>query len=149
MCRKPGSVQLVASNPRIGGQLGSKPMLVANSYVKRWWGQYLKGLPEGQGPLPAMQRLEEYLRANIPPSDSLPGGSIVHGDFRLDNLVFGDGGFSQVAAVLDWELSTLGDPLADLAYCCQPYYLPPGLEVLPTLRTIDGSPKLPRGVPSE
>ena len=43
---------------------------------------------------------------------------------RLDNLVFDAGDPSQVLAVLDWELSTIGDPLADLAYACMPYHLP-------------------------
>lgn len=46
---------------------------------------------------------------------------MVHGDYRLDNLVF-DKGSTRVLAVLDWELSTLGDPLSDLAYLCMPYH---------------------------
>ena len=55
-----------------------------------------------------------------------------------------------VAAVLDWELSTLGDPLADLAYCCQGYYLPSSISVLPALpRRSDGSMDLPPGIPTE
>src|SRR5699024_2196141 len=51
--------------------------------------------------------------------------AIAHGDFRIGNLVMAQD-ISAVAAVLDWELATLGHPLADLAYACMPYYLPPG-----------------------
>jgi aminoglycoside phosphotransferase (APT) family kinase protein len=59
--------------------------------------------------LPGMDELVEYLDANLPPDGE---GTIVHGDFRLDNLLVQD---DRVTAVLDWEMSTLGDPLTDVA----------------------------------
>jgi len=62
--------------------------------------------------LPDMNRLLEALAARAPQQDS--GTSIVHGDYRIDNVIVDLGQTPQVAAVLDWELSTLGDPLADL-----------------------------------
>jgi aminoglycoside phosphotransferase (APT) family kinase protein len=52
---------------------------------------------------------------------------------RLDNLVVDEDNPGHVLAVLDWELSTLGHPFADLAYNCMPYHLPSGIEALPSL----------------
>ena len=49
--------------------------------------------------------------------------SVAHGDFRCDNLIFDEDG--SVRAILDWELATLGHPLADVAYLCMPYEIPP------------------------
>ncbi|MGS0759463.1 phosphotransferase, partial [Roseateles sp. GG27B] len=66
----------------------------------------------------AMERLIDWLPAHIPDSALDPREvSIVHGDFRLDNLVFHPTE-PRVIAVLDWELSTLGHPLADFSYHC-------------------------------
>lgn len=62
-------------------------------------------------PLPALERVGAWLEANLPAS---PAAAFVHGDFRLGNLIFGDR--AEVAAVLDWEMATSGDPLADLGY---------------------------------
>ena len=72
------------------------------------------------------------------------GASLVHGDFRLDNMVF-DTNKNRIVALLDWELSTLGHPLADLAYQCMQLRMDPG-EHLPGLEGIDRS-RL--GIPSE
>ena len=68
-----------------------------------------------------MDRLMEWLPAHIPAGDE---SSIVHGDYRVENLIFHPTE-PRVVAVVDWELSTLGHPLADLAYNCLTYYLPP------------------------
>jgi aminoglycoside phosphotransferase (APT) family kinase protein len=72
--------------------------------------------------LDAMQALIDWLPAHCPAEAGKP--SLVHGDFRIDNLIF-HRGEPRVRAVLDWELSTLGHPLADLAYFCMCLRLPP------------------------
>jgi aminoglycoside phosphotransferase (APT) family kinase protein len=68
-----------------------------------------------------MDRLIEWLPANIPPGDET---SIVHGDFRIDNMIFHPTD-PRICAVLDWELSTLGHPLADFSYFLMMYRMPP------------------------
>jgi aminoglycoside phosphotransferase (APT) family kinase protein len=88
--------------------------------VGRWSRQYLADADAGR--VPAMDALIEWLPANIPPGDEV---SIVHGDFRCDNMLFHPTE-PQVIAVLDWELSTLGHPLADFAYHLMVYRMPPG-----------------------
>lgn len=86
--------------------------------VKRWRKQYEASTDE---PDPNMVRLGDWLAEHIPPDAP---AAIAHGDFRIGNLVMAKD-ISRVIAVLDWELATLGHPLADLAYACMPYYLPP------------------------
>jgi aminoglycoside phosphotransferase (APT) family kinase protein len=88
--------------------------------IGRWAGQYLAD--EEAGRTPAMDALVEWLPANIPPGDE---AAIVHGDFRCDNMLFHPTE-PRVVAVLDWELSTLGHPLADFAYHLMVYRMPPG-----------------------
>ena len=74
--------------------------------------------------MPAMDRLMEWLPAHLP----LDGeASIAHGDYRLGNLIL-DPAAPRIAAVLDWELCTIGHPLADLGYCCLTYDFPPGAD---------------------
>lgn len=68
-----------------------------------------------------MARLGDWLENHIPADSQL---AIAHGDFRIGNLVMSEG-LSRVMAILDWELATLGHPLADLAFACMPYHLPP------------------------
>src|SRR3954465_6685610 len=77
--------------------------------VARWSKQYQASETE---PIRAMHDLIAWLPNNIPPET---GTTVVHGDFRLDNVIFHPAD-PRVLAVLDWELSTLGDPLADFAY---------------------------------
>ncbi len=88
--------------------------------IGRWSQQYLAAKTDD---LPAMDRLMAWLPAHIPPDDET---SIVHGDFRLENMIL-DPSQPRILAVVDWELSTLGHPLGDLAYNCLSYYLPPEL----------------------
>lgn len=71
----------------------------------------------------AMRRLIDWLPAHIPPGEET---TLVHGDFRLDNLVFHPTQ-PKVLGVLDWELSTLGHPLADFAYHCMSWHIPASL----------------------
>jgi aminoglycoside phosphotransferase (APT) family kinase protein len=70
---------------------------------------------------PAVDKLAEWLPQHLPDSDEV---AICHGDFRLDNMIFA-ADEPRVIGILDWELSTLGHPLADLAYNCMPYINPP------------------------
>ena len=86
--------------------------------LDRWQKQYRASEPE---PLPEMVLLSDWLEANLPPDDGQV--ALVHGDWRLDNMVFAGSG-AEILGVLDWELSTLGHPLADLAYQCMQWRLP-------------------------
>jgi aminoglycoside phosphotransferase (APT) family kinase protein len=87
--------------------------------IGRWSKQYIEDVDAGRDP--HMDRLIEWLPANIPDGDET---SIVHGDFRIDNMIFHPTE-PRVLAVLDWELSTLGHPLADFAYHAMMYHMPP------------------------
>ena len=89
--------------------------------IQRWAKQY-RGDVEAGGD-PNMDRLIDWLSAHIPASDE---SSLVHGDFRIDNMIF-HASEPRVLAILDWELSTLGHPLADFAYHLLPYRMPPSL----------------------
>lgn len=71
--------------------------------------------------IPAIDRLIDWLGENL---DETPDTSIVHGDFRLGNLMFA-GAEPRIVAVLDWELSTLGHPLSDVAFSCLPWHSTP------------------------
>lgn len=85
--------------------------------VSRWSQQYQASQTET---LPAMDSLMEWLPANLPPDDGQV--SLIHGDYRIDNLMFAPDRL-EVIAVFDWELSTLGHPLADLAYQVMQRYM--------------------------
>jgi len=87
--------------------------------IDRWSKQYRASETER---IDAMDRLIDWLPAHVPPGDET---AIVHGDYRLDNLIF-DAAEPRILAVLDWELSTLGHPLADFAYHCMSWHIPPG-----------------------
>jgi aminoglycoside phosphotransferase (APT) family kinase protein len=87
--------------------------------IERWTRQYQASALE---PIEAMDRLIEWLPRHIPPGDQT---SIVHGDYRLDNMIFHPTE-PRILAVLDWELSTLGHPAADFSYHCLSWHIPPG-----------------------
>ncbi|XP_066226989.1 acyl-CoA dehydrogenase family member 10 isoform X2 [Saccopteryx leptura] len=91
--------------------------------------------------LPAMERLIEWLPLHLPRQQKV---TVVHGDFRLDNLVFHPEK-PEVLAVLDWELSTLGDPLVDVAFSCLAHHLPPSF---PILRGLSGCDLTQLGIPT-
>ncbi|HZH26024.1 MAG TPA: phosphotransferase [Azospirillaceae bacterium] len=86
-----------------------KPGNFFERQIGRWTKQYRASETER---IEAMERLIEWLPANIPPGDET---SVVHGDYRMDNMIFHPTE-PRVVAVLDWELSTLGHPLGDFAY---------------------------------
>jgi aminoglycoside phosphotransferase (APT) family kinase protein len=77
--------------------------------LKRWHGQFIQSEVGGNAGPPIINHVHRVLAAQVPQQQ---GVGIVHGDYRLDNTVLGDDG--TVKAILDWEISTLGDPLADL-----------------------------------
>jgi aminoglycoside phosphotransferase (APT) family kinase protein len=94
-----------------------RPENFAARQVARWSRQYRASAPDENA---AMERLIPWLEANLPVADE---AAIVHGDYRLGNLVYHPTE-PRVVAVLDWELATIGHPIADLAYGCMDYYLP-------------------------
>ena len=109
--------------------------------IARWSKQYQASIT---GANEAMDRLIEWLPTHIPTSardESMV--SVVHGDFRLDNLIFHPTE-PRVLAVLDWELSTIGHPLADFSYHCMSWHIPPG-----TFSGIGGLDHAALGIPLE
>ncbi|MEM9577734.1 MAG: phosphotransferase family protein [Pseudomonadota bacterium] len=95
-----------------------KPGNYFERQVARWSRQYEAAATD---PLPDVDWLSGWLREAMVADDG--ACSIVHGDYRIDNMIFAPDA-PQVRAVLDWELSTLGHPLADLAYQCMHWRLP-------------------------
>jgi aminoglycoside phosphotransferase (APT) family kinase protein len=113
--------------------LGRKEGYIARQ-LKRWYGQFEKSKTRD---LPLMDDLHELLAADIP--DQGPA-TIVHGDYRLDNCMLGSDG--RIVAVLDWEICTLGDPLADVGLL-QVYWADPGEPThsgLPAATSVEGFP---------
>jgi aminoglycoside phosphotransferase (APT) family kinase protein len=105
----------------------------------RWSEQYAASRTRD---IPAMDALIEKLPARCPADDGVV--ALTHGDFRIDNLMFAREG-ERVAAVVDWELSTLGHPLADLGYFCMALRLPRN----PALPGLAGMDRAALGIPSE
>ena len=114
-----------------------KPGSYVERQVARWTRQYQASETER---VEAMNNLIEWLPKNIPPSAAT---TVVHGDYRLDNAIFHPSE-ARILAVLDWELSTLGDPLADVAYHCMSWHIPPG-----QFRGIAGLDLAALGIPGE
>ena len=118
-----------------------KPGNYFERQIGRWSKQYTASITQ---PIPEMDSLMQWLPANIPASardENLV--SIVHGDFRLDNLMFHPTE-PRVLAVLDWELSTIGHPLADFSYHCMAWHISPG-----AFRGIGGLDVTSLGIPLE
>ncbi|MFP5299512.1 MAG: phosphotransferase family protein, partial [Actinomycetota bacterium] len=80
--------------------------------LKRWTGQMELTLPHTR-PLPALEEIGRWLRERLPRSGP---STLVHGDYKLDNVMFGPSDEPRLVAILDWEMSTIGDPLADLGW---------------------------------
>ncbi|GAB1576797.1 phosphotransferase [Bordetella petrii] len=106
--------------------------------VARWTRQYRD---TATGRIDAMDALIDWLPRHLPADDGRV--CLVHGDYRIDNLVF-DPAAPRAIALLDWELSTLGHPLADLAYHCMCWRIPPSL-----WRGIAGLDLQALGIPGE
>jgi aminoglycoside phosphotransferase (APT) family kinase protein len=107
--------------------------------IDRWTRQYRASETDKK---PAMEKLMEWLPANMPADDGRV--ALNHGDYRVDNVVFHPTE-SRILAVLDWELSTLGHPWADLAYQCMQLRLPPDAAI-PGLGGLD---RKALGIPTE
>jgi len=108
--------------------------------IARWSKQYHASVTQD---IPEMESLIDWLPHNIPSMAKSEGlVSIVHGDFRLDNLIFHPTE-PRILAVLDWELSTLGHPLADFSYHAMAWNIPPG-----SFRGIAGIDVESLGIPS-
>jgi len=90
------------------GEFGRREGYIARQ-LKRWHGQFAQSTVDAEPGPAVIDRVHELLAEHIPEQQSI---AIVHGDYRLDNTVLDDGG--NVVAILDWEICTLGDPLADL-----------------------------------
>ena len=106
--------------------------------IRRWSTQYLQDPDAGRDP--NMDRLIDWLPTHIPAGDET---AIVHGDFRIDNMIFHPTE-PRVLAVLDWELSTLGHPLGDFAYNAMMYHMPPHI-----VAGLAGADLAALGIPSE
>ena len=107
--------------------------------IARWSQQYRASETAA---IPDMDALITALEARCPADDGAV--ALVHGDFRIDNVMFANDGF-RVRAVVDWELSTLGHPLADLGYLCMALRLPRN----PALPGLAGVDRAALGIPSE
>lgn len=107
--------------------------------INRWTQQYLASQTETHS---EMDEIIDWLPANLPADDGRV--SLVHGDYRLDNMIFSSGK-AEIVALLDWELSTLGHPLADLAYQCMQLRMDPGKH----LSGLNGIDRAALGIPSE
>jgi len=107
--------------------------------IERWSRQYRAS---ETACIQAMDQLIDWLPSHVP-VDTTPQVTIVHGDYRLDNAIFHPTQ-PRILAVIDWELSTLGHPLADLAYHTMSWHLPPG-----DLRGLAGVDLAALGIPDE
>ncbi|MFW2388250.1 MAG: phosphotransferase, partial [Polyangiales bacterium] len=114
-----------------------RPNAYVARQVKRWSKQYVDSQTADVEP---MNRLIDWLPANIPDDEAT---ALVHGDYRLDNIIFHPTE-PRALAVIDWELSTLGHPLSDLAYTCMLYDV-----MLPKIGGLAGVDFQASGIPTE
>lgn len=114
-----------------------KPGNYFERQIDRWSKQYRASETQK---IESMEKLMDWLPQNVPPGDET---SIVHGDYRLDNLMFHPAE-PRIVAVLDWELSTLGHPLADFSYHCMTWHIPAGV-----FRGLAGVKLADLGIPGE
>jgi aminoglycoside phosphotransferase (APT) family kinase protein len=105
--------------------------------IGRWSKQYQASETES---IEAMNRLIEWLPQHVPADED---AAVVHGDYRLDNLIFHPQE-PRIIAIIDWELSTIGHPLADFSYHCMSWRIPPG-----GFRGIAGLDHAALGIPTE
>ncbi|MEX1035308.1 MAG: phosphotransferase family protein [Sneathiella sp.] len=121
----------------VGLESFGKPTDYLARQINRWTKQYKASETES---IEAMDNLMAWLPGNIPPGDET---AIVHGDYRLDNTVL-NRDTHRVMGILDWELATLGHPLADFSYHCMTWRLEPEL-----FRGLNGLDLPALGIPTE
>lgn len=125
------------------GSVGLSDFGRVGSYYDRQYATWVRQYRATQtGDIPAMERIMDWLGGNMVADDGRV--SLVHGDYRLDNVMFAPDA-PRLIAVMDWELSTLGHPLADLAYQCMLWRMPPG----PVLSGLQGADRAALGLPTE
>ena len=108
-----GLVELHSVEPESCGLGGfGRPTGYLERQLRRWKGQMELTLPFTR-PLPDLESIGRWLEEHRPEGGDT---TLVHGDYKLDNVVFADGPPPRLIAILDWEMSTLGDPLADLGW---------------------------------
>ncbi|MGH2808007.1 MAG: phosphotransferase family protein [Actinomycetota bacterium] len=109
-------VELHSIDPASCGLDGfGKPTGYLERQLRRWTGQLELTLPHTR-PMPDLEAIGDWLRGHLPTS---PPHTIVHGDYKMDNVMYAGAGApepTQLVTILDWEMSTLGDPLADLGW---------------------------------
>jgi acyl-CoA dehydrogenase len=123
------------------GRLGLGDFGRPGNYVARQIARWTKGYRESETMrIPAMDALIDWLPRHVP---ALETTRLVHGDFRLDNLILAPDG-PRIIGVIDWELATLGNPIADFAYHCMSWHIPPDI-----WRGIKGHDLAALGIPAE
>ncbi|KAL8026105.1 hypothetical protein ABFX02_14G007100 [Erythranthe guttata] len=132
----------------IGLRSYGKPKDYCKRQVERWAKQYIVSTGEGKSNRnPRMLDLVNWLRENIPIEDSSgTAAGLVHGDFRIDNLVFHPTE-DRVIGILDWELSTVGNQMCDVAYSCLHYIVDISSDEVKKNEGLEFS-RIPEGVPS-
>lgn len=110
---------LAALHAQRPDQIGLADYGKPGNYFERQFARWSGQLDNSQsGNIPVLHQVRDWLAEHMPADDGLV--SIAHGDFRLGNLMFHPTE-PRVIGILDWELSTLGHPLADLGFCCMPW----------------------------
>jgi aminoglycoside phosphotransferase (APT) family kinase protein len=125
----------------VGLSTYGKPGNYFERQIGRWSKQYVASVTQD---IPAMNQLMDWLPQQLPATAlDTKLVSVVHGDYRLDNLMFHQTE-PRIIALLDWELSTIGHPLADFSYHCMSWHIPPG-----AFRGIGGLDHAALGIPLE
>ena len=128
-----------STRPRSASPTSARPGSYFARQRDRWTKQYRASETEH---IEDMETLIKWLEKNEPPDDGR--SSLVHGDYRLDNMIFKPDG-SRLLAVIDWELSTIGHPFSDLAYQCMQWRFPNH----ETMRGLAGVDRKALGIPTE
>eukprot|EP01135_Chromosphaera_perkinsii_P003104 Nk52_evm12s235 gene=Nk52_evmTU12s235 len=118
-------------------KLGSTELNYCSRQIRTWWKQYEASKTQD---VKSMTLLHQWLTDNVPEQER---ACLVHGDYRMDQLIFHPQK-SEVLAVLDWELATIGDPWCDVATSCLGYFLPKDFPLLPSL----GGVREGKGIPT-